>query len=163
MIIGDLDSLHQDNRTKVQEIIHLEEQQTNDLDKAIRYCLQHQVEEIQVLGAAGGRCDHFLVNLQVLYKYSAQMKLVLWAGNEKIEFICKSWQESLPLQSTLSLVPLFGPVYGIQTQGLKYPLKGEDLEPLAGALGISNQVIADPVHITVHEGRVAVVTPYQLV
>lgn len=59
-IVGDLDSFA--GRADVCEIVRIAEQQTNDLDKAVRFCRERGWPQPIVFGAAGGRVDHTLGN-----------------------------------------------------------------------------------------------------
>ena len=153
-VVGDLDSLSPQLRTQFspQTFIHIPEQETNDLDKAVRFCLQQKVQTIHVLGATGKRCDHFLANLEVMYKYSSQLLIVMWNAQEYLRCIHDYWEDQVPLGATLSLSPLFGGVEKITTQGLVYPLKQQPLLPGRIPIGLSNQVLRNPVSIRLSAG-----------
>ncbi|MBQ4439714.1 MAG: hypothetical protein II909_01060 [Kiritimatiellae bacterium] len=43
--------------------LKIQEQETNDLEKAYRYCLAHGWRDITIFGAGGGREDHALGNI----------------------------------------------------------------------------------------------------
>lgn len=67
VVIGDCDSLKVPGICKVldakSELIQISEQDTNDLDKAIRFCREKGWNDIVVLGATGKREDHTLANI----------------------------------------------------------------------------------------------------
>ncbi len=159
IIIGDLDSLDDHVRSGVSpdSIVHVEEQQTNDTDKAIRYCLEKGAKSVHLLGAAGKRLDQFLANLEVMHKYSSRLRIILWTETERMEFISGQWQESLEEGSVVSLLPLFGGAKGITTTGLTFPLHGESLEPGGIPCGVSNKVDLSPLKIDVSEGKLLLV------
>ncbi|GIR30985.1 MAG: thiamine pyrophosphokinase [Deltaproteobacteria bacterium] len=159
IIIGDLDSLDDHIRSGVSpdSIVHVEEQQTNDADKAIRYCLEKGAKSVHLLGAAGKRLDQFLANLEVMHKYSSRLRIILWTETERMEFISGQWQESLEEGTVVSLLPLFGGAKGITTTGLTFPLHGESLEPGGIPCGVSNKVNLSPVKIDVSEGKLLLV------
>ena len=159
IIIGDLDSLDDQIRSGVSpdSIVHVEEQQTNDADKAIRYCMEKGAKSVHLLGAAGKRLDQFLANLEVMHKYSSRLRIILWTETERMEFISGQWQESLEEGTVVSLLPLFGGAKGITTTGLLYPLHGESLEPGGIPCGVSNKVNLSPVKIDVSEGKLLLV------
>ena len=48
------------SRVSPDSIVHVEEQQTNDADKAIKYCLEKGAKSVHLLGAAGKRLDQLL-------------------------------------------------------------------------------------------------------
>jgi len=70
IIIGDLDSLSDENKTKYNNRIILEENQSdNDLRKAINYSIKNNINTISVLGASGKREDHMIGNIFSLLDY----------------------------------------------------------------------------------------------
>ena len=158
-IVGDMDSIHLHVQEKLdtERLVRIPEQNTNDGDKALRFCLKHDVEEVHLLGAAGKRSDQFLANIELLYKYASQLKIILWTELERIEVIEGEWQEKLALGTTLSLLPLFGTIEGITTSGLAYPLNHQTLQMGKEPSGISNKTIAPSVHITVKEGKLLLI------
>ena len=159
IIIGDLDSLDDQIRSGVSpdSIVHVEEQQTNDADKAIRYCLEKGAKSVHLLGAAGKRLDQFLANLEVMHKYSSRLRIILWTETERMEFISGQCQEPLEEGTVVSLLPLFGGAKVISTTGLTSLLHGESLEPGAIPCGVSNKVDLTPVKIDVSEGKLLLV------
>ena len=70
IIIGDLDSLSGENKTKYNNRIILEKNQSdNDLRKAINYSIDNNIDTISVLGASGKREDHMIGNIFSLLDY----------------------------------------------------------------------------------------------
>ena len=77
-VIGDMDSLPKRLREKLAPIvIPVEEQDYNDLTKAMRYVLEHHpdVTDIHILGATGLREDHTGGNLGLLMEYTRMFDL----------------------------------------------------------------------------------------
>ena len=75
-IIGDLDSLPKSMRGKYAGIIvKVEEQDYNDLNKAVRYALTRydDIDSIHILGAGGMREDHTVGNLSYLMEYAKEL------------------------------------------------------------------------------------------
>jgi len=69
-IVGDCDSLSEENKEKFADIIHrIAEQETNDLTKAVNFCVQQGRKEIIILGATGKREDHTIGNVSLLCEY----------------------------------------------------------------------------------------------
>lgn len=69
-IVGDLDSLSEENKKRFASIIHhYEEQETNDQTKAVNYCISQGWKDITILGATGGREDHTIGNISLLCEY----------------------------------------------------------------------------------------------
>ena len=161
-IVGDIDSILPELKNNLPQklLFHIKEQSTSDIDKALRHCLKMKYNEINILAADGGRQDHFLANLEVLYKYSPKARIIIWTAIERMEFISDEWIENVALGQTVSLIPIFGSVGGIHTQGLKYSITNASLSPGSTPSGISNQVISNPVKINIQDGRLLLVVQH---
>ncbi|MDH6309781.1 thiamine pyrophosphokinase [Dysgonomonas sp. PFB1-18] len=69
-IVGDCDSLSGENLVRFADIIHrIPEQETNDLTKAVHFCLQQGRTKLTILGATGKREDHTIANVSLLCEY----------------------------------------------------------------------------------------------
>lgn len=69
-IIGDCDSLSHANKEKYKSIIHKNaDQETNDLTKAVEFCIKNNRKNIIILGATGKRDDHTIGNISLLSEY----------------------------------------------------------------------------------------------
>lgn len=69
-IVGDCDSLSEENQERFSEIIHrISEQDTNDLTKAVHFCTERGRKKITILGATGKREDHTIANISLLCEY----------------------------------------------------------------------------------------------
>lgn len=78
-IVGDCDSLSEENRKRYAKIIHrIAEQETNDLTKAVHFCLHRGRKNISILGATGKREDHTIANISLLceYMYEANVQMI---------------------------------------------------------------------------------------
>ena len=161
-VVGDFDSLQPDVQKQLPETIlfHVKEQDTNDADKAVRHCLKLGFTEINLLGADGGRQDQFLSSLEILFKYSPSARLIIWTALERMEFILDTWKESLPPGTTLSLLPLFGGAQGVVSRGLKFQLNNHALLPGKSPSGVSNQVLSNPVTVSIREGQLLLVVQH---
>ncbi|MDR3339355.1 MAG: thiamine diphosphokinase [Candidatus Symbiothrix sp.] len=71
-IVGDLDSISLALKERFATILHHNpDQETNDLTKSIRFCVNNNWKKISILGATGKREDHTLGNLSLLVDYAA--------------------------------------------------------------------------------------------
>ena len=69
-IVGDCDSLSNENKIKFADQIHqVHEQDTNDLTKTIHFCKDRSIDRIIILGATGRREDHTIANISLLADY----------------------------------------------------------------------------------------------
>lgn len=77
VIIGDLDSIPPKLKEKFfEKIIHIKEQETNDLTKAFNHCISKGFKDIIILGATGKREDHTLANIFLLHTYAKKAKRI---------------------------------------------------------------------------------------
>lgn len=77
-IVGDGDSLSFEVKERYADRIHREEEQeTNDLSKAFRYCLSLGKKRVAIVGATGKREDHTLGNISLLVDYMEQAEVSL--------------------------------------------------------------------------------------
>jgi len=159
LIIGDMDSIDPSiaENFDQEKLIKIEEQETNDGDKALRYCLQKKIKIVHLIGASGGRIDQFLVNVELLYKFFPKLKITLWTNFERLEVIEKEWIRTLPVGTTISLLPLFGEAKGIVTKGLVYALNEQNLCLGKTPSGVSNCSNEPIINITIREGHLLVV------
>lgn len=76
VVIGDMDSIDEASLRQIKndhniELVHIEDQNTTDCEKAIQYCLERSAGSILILGGFGGRIDHSLVNLKLMKHYQS--------------------------------------------------------------------------------------------
>ncbi len=108
IIIGDLDSYTVTGNEKAL-IIKDEDQETNDLEKALSYANLKSANEVTVFGATGKRLDHTLKNLSVLLQYNSQFdSIVLIDDYATIKIIQSPFRESFEVGTIISLFPLSG-------------------------------------------------------
>ena len=123
-IVGDLDSLDDGSRVRFKDrLIRVEEQETNDLSKAFRFCLSKGWRELVIVGATGLREDHTLSNLSLLVDFADEAAVQLLTDT--------GWFTPIPCSSRLPSfvgqqvsVFSFDPEVKVYAEGLKYPLDG---------------------------------------
>ncbi len=153
-VVGDLDSLPADLKEKYADrLYHSVDQETNDLTKAVRFCLDKGINDVTILGATGLREDHTLGNISLLADYaeSLSVKMVTDHGifiPVRSGDIIKSW----PGQQ----VSVFTIDKGtrITLEGLKYPLNDVDLKNWW--MGTLNECTGDNFAVHFNSGRVLV-------
>ncbi|MBE6303664.1 MAG: thiamine diphosphokinase [Bacteroidales bacterium] len=70
-IVGDGDSISPDNREKYAHILHIvNEQESNDQTKAVRFLVSQGKRRIAIVGATGRREDHTIGNISLLIEYA---------------------------------------------------------------------------------------------
>jgi thiamine pyrophosphokinase len=77
-VVGDGDSLSDAARRRFSECLVTSTcQETNDLTKAFRFCIEQGWRELLILGATGRREDHTLGNLSLLADFSREAKVCM--------------------------------------------------------------------------------------
>ncbi|HAS83272.1 MAG TPA: thiamine diphosphokinase [Verrucomicrobia bacterium] len=122
VIIGDLDSISPELRQRFGAIlIEDPDQETNDLTKAVNWCLRQGIETVSILGATGEREDHTLANIALLARYNRDIhaEMVTDHGTFRVVYTT-CCLPSIPGQQ----VSLFSmtPETAITSTGLKYSL-----------------------------------------
>lgn len=70
IVIGDGDSISDTLKEQYAHLLQLfTDQETNDLTKAVNYCIQKGLKRIKVVAATGKREDHTLGNISLLLEY----------------------------------------------------------------------------------------------
>lgn len=163
VIIGDLDSLHHEDRQKLKEadskfIEHSSEKDKSDLELAMDYAVGIQPREIIIIGALGGkRADHAFINLLLLYvPFQAGIPARIIDENQEIFLAEKETIVNGAVGDYISLFPQTADVCGVVTVGLKYPLNGETLY-FASTRGLSNEMIAPQARISLKSGLLLVI------
>jgi thiamine pyrophosphokinase len=121
-IVGDLDSLPAELRTRFQAIVHHDaNQEDNDLAKAFRFCLSQHWRQLVILGATGLREDHTLGNLGWLVDFAMQAEVTLLTDTGI--FTAVHQDNLLPCHpgQQVSFFTLNGQTT-LSARGLRYPL-----------------------------------------
>ncbi len=120
-IVGDGDSISEENRHRFADILHIDrDQESNDLTKSVRFCVQQGIKDIVIVGGTGKREDHTLGNISLLAEY-IKMAAVVMVTN---------WGIFTPIHATTEFKSFQGEAVSlfsidraeISTRGLKYPL-----------------------------------------
>lgn len=122
-IIGDLDSLPDKFKERFSDrLVHVKDQETNDLTKAFNYCCENGRKNIVILGATGKREDHTLGNLSLLSMYAQTVPQIRCVTDHGVFFSVSSPGDfpSLPGQQ-ISVIALT-PDAEVTSRNLKYPL-----------------------------------------
>jgi thiamine pyrophosphokinase len=121
-IVGDMDSISTELKNRFADRIFVDENQdTNDLTKAVEWCREMNYKDIVILGATGKREDHTLGNISLLVDYIEYMNVTMVTDTGIFMPFLKSTSiNSFPGQQ----VSIFSidPDTEITSHGLKYPL-----------------------------------------
>ena len=147
VIIGDMDSFRAQPEFGELNIIVDTDQETNDLEKALKHAKMLGGSRVRILGATGIRLDQTLKNISVMQQFYGTFEELIFRDE-----LC--WMRILPQNfsfdvnpgTIVSLFPISGVVEGITTTGLKYPLTNESLENGVRD-GSSNESISNKVSV----------------
>ncbi|MBN1146629.1 MAG: thiamine diphosphokinase [Anaerolineales bacterium] len=157
VVIGDLDSLDKRDLATLESagariLKHPTRKDYTDLELALIYAQEQQVDEVLVLAALGARWDQTIANLLMPAAFqSTRIRLV--DGPQELLFVHAG--EKLEITGkpgdTVSLIPLGGDAQGVTTQNLEYPLDGERLR-FASSRGVSNVLLSEKATIGLEQG-----------
>jgi len=157
VLIGDLDSLPAPEVARLaaqgtQILRYPAQKDETDLELALRYAVEHGVDEILILGALGGRIDQTLANVLLLALPTLEgIKARIVAGDQEMFLIRDQALIEGQVGDTVSLLPIAGDVTGVTTEGLEYPLQQGALK-FGPALGVSNVLTAPVARVQVERG-----------
>lgn len=122
-IVGDLDSIPPEMLKLYTDRIHVvEDQEINDLTKAIRFAHSSGYQKVLILGATGLREDHTLGNISLLLEYAPLFRLVEMVSDygRFIPLLHTATLKSEPGQQ-ISIFSMY-PCGEITTEGLRWPI-----------------------------------------
>ena len=157
-IVGDLDSLSAGLMEKYSSKISGDpDQETNDLTKAVRWCIEHEIDEVVILGATGLREDHTLGNISLLADYSLMLKVSMLTDTGAFIVIDSGAAISSKPGQQVSVFSL-DPTTGITSSGLRYPLNSLRLQ--GWWRGTLNEASGDHFSLEFEDGHVIVFMKY---
>lgn len=157
VVIGDLDSVKDEERIKMKEldvetIQHPTDKNETDLELAINHALTLNPSQILILAALGGRMDQTLANIALLSDLRlSTFDVRLSDGVEEILFCRDQAQVEGRSGDIVSLIPWQGEVNGVFTENLRWHLHHETLYP-EKTRGISNEMTADVAKVSIKSG-----------
>lgn len=152
--LGDFDSLAEIPEPPPAEVFPSEKDKT-DGELALDRALKAGAREIEIYGGGGGREDHFLGNLHLLYRaHEAGARAVMVTNRARIFAASGKVELAGHKGKTLSIVPFGSKAHILESGGFKYPLAEAFL--YGSTRGISNVVTCDRAHFTA-EGNVLII------
>ena len=164
LVVGDMDSTTREvvetlDKKAVERIQFPSHKDETDLELALLETIRRGADDITIVGALGGRLDHTLGNIYLLTMPQLQGRRVrLVDGSVEVFVIWNKAEWNGNKRDTVSLIPLTPEVTGVETRGLKYPLRRESLFMGPGR-GISNTMSGRSASVSIISGiLLAVVT-----
>ena len=121
-IVGDMDSISDELLKRFADrIFKNNSQDTNDLTKAVEWCMAKGYTDIVIVGATGKREDHTIGNISLLAEYSEHLNVIMVTDSGILRSFLSTMEiASFPGQQ-VSVFSL-NPETEITSSGLKYPL-----------------------------------------
>lgn len=162
-IIGDLDSVdeevvryYKENNVKFEKFPSRKNE--TDTELCIYLARNLNAKYIDFIGALGGRVDHMIANINLLY-YVRNMNIIPRIISEK-SIIYIAINEEITVEGnksdTISVIPLNGQAKGVTLTNLEYPLKDYDMD-YGIPLGMSNVMLKNICTIKVREGCLLII------
>ena len=127
-IVGDCDSISSVISAKYADrIFRIDDQETNDLTKAVKWCGERGINDLVILGGTGKREDHTLGNISLLVEYAGFVNVRMITDNGIFYPLLKSTTFKSIRGQQVSIFSI-DPVTEISSKGLKYPLSGMRLK-----------------------------------
>jgi thiamine pyrophosphokinase len=130
-----------------------------DLELALGAARDGGATQVIVVGGSGGRVDHFLANALLLASPAfADIDIQAIVGNARITVVRRATRLAGVRGDLCSLLAVGGPARGVRTEGLLYPLDGEDLVP-GSTRGLSNELAEPVATVSLEHGALLAVQP----
>jgi thiamine pyrophosphokinase len=157
-IIGDLDGINPKTlayyKNKKVIIKKIADQNSNDLEKALKLAILKKFRNISIIGFSGKRFDHSLNNLSILKRYYKKANIRVYDNMFEMFIMNKSAEFECSKGDIVSLIPL-PEAKGVKTSGLKYPLNNETLA-FGKREGALNEATSNYVKIKIIKGELLV-------
>jgi thiamine pyrophosphokinase len=162
VLVGDMDSITADvipGHVIVER--HERDKDATDLELALARVVEHRPQRIVVVGGAGGRVDHELAAAGLICSERwSQVEEIDWVTDRAWSYVIRDRRRIHgDVGSIITLIPMGGPVSGIETRGLRWDLANATMQ--AGTtLGVSNEFTAPVADVRVGEGCLLAVVPF---
>lgn len=156
---GDFDSVTKEELCELKKqlpslsLFQAEKDET-DLQLALDWSLRQRPAHIQIYGITGGRADHFLGNIHLLYQGVQHDQHITLVDKQNIIQMYGPGTYEVKQdvdKKYVSFLPFGAPVEKLTLKGFKYPLKNCHIE-LGSTLCISNELIHSHGTFSFHEG-----------
>jgi thiamine pyrophosphokinase len=138
---------------------HPVEKDATDLELALLAARAAGARHVTVVGGYGGRFDHLLANAVLLAGDDfADLEVDALMGPARVVVVRREVRLTGRPGELVSLLAVGGVARRVRTDGLRYPLRGEDLMP-GSTRGISNELVGSLAGVAVAGGVLLAVQP----
>lgn len=163
--IGDFDSVSADglaeairNGADVQR--HATDKNATDFELALEAAVAAGVTAVTVVGGEGGRLDHLIANALLMAAPGfARLELTALGSDGSRVIVIRDRRALHGAPGELvSLLAVNGAAEGVRTEGLRFALRGERLEP-GSSRGVSNELLSTEAEVSLESGVLLAVLP----
>lgn len=157
LIVGDFDS-HENPHVDVETIVLPTVKDDTDTVYAVKEGLRRGFSDFLLLGVVGGRLDHTLGNVSILYYLDQQGKRGRILDDFSEMELVSAQPVSIPDRcSFFSLLNLSGCAKGVTIEHAKYCLRDAEI-PCEYQYGVSNEVLpGETATVSVREGKLLLI------
>ena len=153
VIIGDLDSINEQNKIKYKKkTIFIKNQNENDLRKTIKWLSNKTINKASIFFATGKRQDHCIGNIFTLLQYETNIEIEIIGKYGDFSIINKTKTISSYKGQSISLFST-DPTIFIRTKNLKYNLNGKLKNLYQGTL---NESMSSNFKLSISHGKVLI-------
>jgi len=157
-IVGDMDSLTQELAERYSDrLCRIDDQETNDLTKAVGWCYERGFTDVVILGATGKREDHTLGNISLLAEYAKNLNVIMVTDTGIFRPLTESCTISSFPGQQISIFSI-DPQVEITSSGLKYPLL--DKKITNWWVATLNEALGEEFRLEFQDGRLIVFIKY---
>jgi len=164
LVVGDLDSADPAALTAARDAgarieRHPVDKDRTDLAIALDAVVRDGPARVTLVGGHGGRLDHLLANVALLAAPAyAELQVTALLGPAVVTVIRDEARLTGTPGALLSLLAMHGPVRGVTTTGLRFPLSGELLSA-GSSRGVSNEFTGTDATVALTDGVLVAVQP----
>ncbi|ALX50509.1 thiamine pyrophosphokinase [Lentibacillus amyloliquefaciens] len=162
--VGDFDSMAEADKDTVRKQAKVfdpypSEKDETDLEIALKQAYTLKPDKLYLFGVTGGRLDHALINIQLLYSIMDQGIQGIIADHQNLLELSEPGSHKINYDqhySIISFIPFTPCVKGLTLEGFYYKLSDETIS-WGSTLCISNQLISDFGTFSYDEGILLVI------
>lgn len=161
IVLGDFDSIGTNYIEKARDegmevITFPSEKDYADTCLALEEAIKRGADQINILGATGGRMDHMLANISMLIKAAKEhpdVKVLMYDSGNVIRVRSASFavKKSEVFGKYISYFPTGDMVTGLNLKGFKYEVSGITLT-CDNPIGVSNEITAEEARVSFDTG-----------
>jgi len=153
-IVGDMDSVPARILKEFPDskIVPLPDQNMNDLQKTLDFCVTFHPEKINLINVSGLRTDHFIANLIIFDACSFSEKLTVYDNSGILNILSPGHHSINADPGKIVSFLSFKPVSGLTLEGFEFPLHDTDFSE--ELIGISNRVVSNNASLFFKTGKI---------